>query len=395
VLTRGFTGLTLVALLTAASGRAARPERAVAAAAALEPQAITAVLDYGPHSVGFRFASEVDYSRNARPWLDAGDPGVDGGTQVEIGVWYPAARPSTAPMSAAAYRSLLVPFNLDTGAEGFRRTAARGGIPMTAAQAADTLRRPTRAFRDAERAPGSFPLVVEGGFFSGTWLVNEYLASHGYVVVMITNSGRTATLQSALPAIALETHVRNLEFATAFARQQGLGDATRLAVLGVNFDGMPALIYEMRNVMARAVVSIDGIEAKVATSTAGVRSAFFDPARMRVPYLIFVQDDQDVPPGLAHDRTVWNALSHSTRYWFVLKGFNHIHLIGDLGHAPALSREQNDSYVFFHRTVRRFLDAYVRDDARERATLETEPPAARIPRDLGRAAVRVLAQPAR
>ena len=58
---------------------------------------------------------------------------------------------------------------------------------------------------------------------------------------------------------------------------------SRLAILGVNFDGMPAVIYEMRNVRASAVVSVDGIEAKVATSAAGVRSPFFDPSENARP----------------------------------------------------------------------------------------------------------------
>jgi hypothetical protein len=345
---------------------------------------------HGPHVVGFRFVSEVDYSRNAEPWLDAGDRAVAGGTQLEIGVWYPAAGPSDTPMSAAGYRSLLGAIDLETGAEGWRRTAARAGIALTPVEAMDTLRRPTRAFRDASPTPRSHPLIVEGGFFSGTWLLNEYLASHGYVVVMITNSGRTASLQSARPAIALDTHVRNLEYATAFAHRHGLGDPSRLAVLGVNFDGMPALIYEMRNRRAKAVVSVDGIEAKVATSIAGRASAYFAPASMRVPYLIFVQDDRNVPPELAHDRTVWNALTYSTRYWFVLKGFNHVHLISDLGHSAPLPGDLRDAYGFFFDTVRRFLDAYVKDDGAMRVILETEPPGTHAPGTLIRTAERVI-----
>jgi hypothetical protein len=102
-----------------------------------------------------------------------------------------------------------------------------------------------------------------------------------------------------------------------------------------------------------------------------------------------------VPPGLAHDRTVWDALEYSTRYWFVLKGFNHIHLISDLGHSASLSPDQVDSYLYFYRTIRRFLDAYVRKDPAEKAILETEPAGTRIPGSLGRAADRVMGLTAR
>ena len=85
---------------------------------------------------------------------------------------------------------------------------------------------------------------------------------------------------------------------TAFALRSTFGrDMSRLAILGVNFDGMPAVIYEMRNVRASAVVSVDGIQVSFETSAAGARSFFLDSCENARPVTCSVQDDQNVPVG--------------------------------------------------------------------------------------------------
>jgi hypothetical protein len=80
--------------------------------------------------------------------------------------------------------------------------------------------------------------------------------------------------------IALETQTRNLEFLFAFARLEPLS-TTHGSASSVNFDGMAALVFQMRNMTAQAVVSVDGYEAK-AGNVATQAFPFFDPVRMRV-----------------------------------------------------------------------------------------------------------------
>src|SRR4030095_11193749 len=132
------------------------------------------------------------------------------------------------------------------------RTAGFAGIAISAADAAEAVTRPTRAARDAQPAPGSVPRVISGAHHGTGWLRAEYFASHGYVVVAAPSSARTGTLQASEPEIALETQTRNLEFLFAVARQHPFVDATRLGVVGVNFDGLAALVFEMRNMRANA-----------------------------------------------------------------------------------------------------------------------------------------------
>ena len=358
---------------------------------------VTATLDYGPFQVGFRTVTELDRSRATQPRRAFDGRAADGETAmpIDIGIWYPATHsPAVARMSAEAYKTLRTPMTRGAVAADFVRMASFGGLEMTPAQATAALIRPSHAVRDATAADGRYPLVVSGSGLGTGWIRAEYLASHGYVVVAAPSSARTGTLQASQPAIALETQTRNLEFLLAFARQQPHVDATRLGILGVNFDGMAALVFEMRNMQADAIISLDGYEAKAGSVSTLRDSPFFDPLRLRVPYLLFVQDERDPGPALAHDRSLWRGLAYSTRFWYVLNGFNHLQLISDVANATTLSPEQQAGHRFILQTMRLFLDAYVKRDASAAARILKSSPGAGLPSSLTKVAERVTALPA-
>ena len=364
----------------------------------LEPalaQPVVAALDYGPHAVGFRAVSELDRSRTVQPktaFDGAANPG-DAAMPMQIGIWYPAAdRSSGSPMTAEGYKTLWSDMKRDALVADYGGMVKGVGLTATSEQLIEALTRETKARRDATPSPGAFPLIVAGAPTGMTWPAFEYFASHGYVVVTSWSSMRTATLQATQPAIALETQTRNMEYLAAFALRQGLGDATQLGVVGVNFDGMAALNFEMRNMRADAVISMDGYEGKRSGTTMLRASPYFEPLRMRVPYLIFVQDERDPGPQLRHDRAVFDAFAYSTRYWFVLDGFNHGRLISDAWNVSTLTADQQGGHAFIIRTMRRFLDAYVKPDAAARAALETAPSAG-LPTGVQKAALNAAGLP--
>jgi len=340
-------------------------------------QPVTAALDYGRHPVGFRAVTEIDRSRTvqARTTFDGKPLPGEAAMPLQIGIWYPAAdAASGVPMSAEQYKTLWSSIDRTALVADFGRMLTFGELTATNEQLVEALTRQTRARRDAAPLKGPFPLIVAGASTSMTWPALEYIASHGYVVVTSWSSMRTATLQATQPAIALETQTRNMEYLAAFAGRQGLGDAAAgLGLIGVNFDGMAALNFEMRNMRADAVISLDGYEGKRSGTAMLQASPYFDPLRMRVPYLIFVQDERDPGPALVHDRVVFDALAYSTRYWFVLNGFNHGRLISDVANVGTLTADQRAGHAFVVRTMRRFLDAYVKRDAATRALLEKAP----------------------
>ena len=363
------------------------------AAACIDSDAapVTPAADYGPHAVGFRFVTELDQSRAVQPGRSFDGITASGETAmpIEIGIWYPATASSTGTrMSAEAYKTLRASQPREATVADFTRMAGFAGIRISAADATAALTRPTRAVRDAQPEAGAFPLVISGAFHGTGWMRAEYFASHGYVVVAAPSSARTGTLEASQPEIALETQTRNLEFLFAFARQQPFVDVTRLGVVGVNFDGMAALVFEMRNMRANAVISLDGYEAKAGNVDMLRRSPFFDPTRLRVPYLLFVQDERDPSLSLAHDRAIWNSLVYSTRFWYVLRDFNHGRLISDVANVSAQSPEQLAGHDFILRTMRLVLDAYVKGDRTAVTSLRRTAVENGLPANLAKAADR-------
>ena len=71
-----------------------------------------------------------------------------------------------------------------------------------------------------------------------------------------------AAVQVSRPNVVVEARVRDFEFLLDHARRYSFADTSRIAAIGVNFDGMAALAFQMKNMAARAVVSLDGWEGR-------------------------------------------------------------------------------------------------------------------------------------
>ena len=312
-------------------------------------QSVTAALDYGTHPVGFRVVT---------------------GMPIGVAMWYPATEGTGASMTAEHYKTVRGPLARTAMEADLIRIAGTAGLSATSEQVTEALTRPTKARRDAPHGEGRFPVIVAGASPGVTWIQHEYLASHGYVVMATWSSVTTGTLQATQPNVALDTRTHELTSVVEFARRQPFVDDTKLGLLGVNFDGMTVLNYAMHRLHTKAIVSLDGYEGKVSGTGILRQSPHFDPARVRVPYLIVVQDERDPGPPLVHDRTLWESLTYAERYWYVLAAFNHAHLISDAANIPTLSSAQRAGHVFIRQTLRRFFDAYVKDDADAKAALE-------------------------
>jgi len=335
-------------------------------------------LSPGPYGVGFRLAGEYDHSRRVAPPTDFegkahGDPVA---LPIQIGVWYPMTRGSASRgMPYAEFAALgakgseLTPV---TAAERVRavesmRTFAGFAfgrpLPASAMRELDTVS--TAAVRDATPARGRFPVVLAAtdGSIAATTVLFEYLASQGVVVIATPSQRSYGTLQVSRPAVVVEARVRDLEYLLAHARRYAYVDTARLAVLGINFDGMAALAFQMKNMAARAVVSLDGWEGKTG-SVGTIRSSLhYDVRRMRVPYLVVLQDEASPPPYLTLDRSVFDGFAYSDRQWLVLNGISHAYLIGNPLVYPGVPDERRDAYELLVRGIHGFLAAALSDPA--------------------------------
>ena len=360
---------------------ALRPAVCLAAIpSALEAQSVTppdtrpvseAYAARGPYTVGYRVINHWDSTRAIAPTRDFEgrvNPSARA-TPMQVSVWYPAVA-GGSPMRRVDYfaigakRETLAPVT-----EGDVRAASQNdvgparfglGVELTARVADSLAQLPAAAVRDAPPADGRFPLIVGalGGPSDG---IGEYLASYGYVVASTPDLPATATAQVNRPLVAIETATRNMEVVHGLTRRLPFVDDSRLGLLGVNFGGFAALTHQMRNMSAAAVASLDGWELKVGTSGSLLSSPFYDPSRVRVPFLAFSQDNAP-NPGLAFSDTVFRNLKYATRSAYVIRDMEHTHLLTNLMPFPQLTSERRLGYDFVWRTVRMFFDANVKGD---------------------------------
>ena len=373
---------TMRILLAIALTLAALPNQAGVAstAPAVPPQ--WGALKPGPYDVGFRLSAEYDFSRRVAPRVDfEGKPNpAPLEMAMPVAVWYPAkAAASARRMEYGELAALsLKRTNLTPVTPADRRAAndnmrAFAGfafgrqIPESTIRAIDTTT--TAAVRDATPAAGRFPVVLAetDGAMAAATVMFEYLASHGIIVMATPSRSEYASIQVSRPNVVVGARVRDFEFLLDHSRRYPFADTTRLAVFGSNFDGMAALAFQMKNMAARAVVSLDGWEGKVNSTETVTSGVHYDPRRLRVPYFVVLQDEQAPPPPLRLDRTIFDAMRYSDRQWLVLRSMSHPYLIGNPLAYPDVPADKRRAYELLVRGIHRFLERALSDSAKSLA----------------------------
>lgn len=182
------------------------------------------------------------------------------------------------------------------------------------------------------------------------------------MVLLTPSISRDATRQASAPQLALADRINNLELLLSFARTLPNVDLSKLGVIGVNFDGMAAVLYQCKNGEADAVVSIDGWEGKSGGASTVQQSIFFNPNQFRSPYFVVEQHDQNMGPPLDLSDQVFDSFLYADRYSSVYRGMNHSYLIGNLYTLSTLDEEKKISYRALFESVCNFLDAYVKKE---------------------------------
>jgi hypothetical protein len=163
------------------------------------------------------------------------------------------------------------------------------------------------------------------------------------------------------PQRALLESLGDMEYITAFAAKLPYADLDNVGVLGVNFEGMTGLLYQMKNQQAKAVVSLDGWEGKVGSMHILTNSLYYDAGNIAVPYFAVMQDEKEPQTYLALSQAVYDSLLYADRYYYVLNGMSHVYLITSLYIVPNLPPEKKQAYRFLYESIGHFFDAYIKD----------------------------------
>ncbi len=227
---------------------------------------LTGGLPRGEYSTGFRVLYKFDTSRT---WVDRPKHEItstkDQGRPVRIEIWYPAARAGGTAMRYGDYVSIKAPKDFAEAEKVLeKRERLIASLSAPENRLTDLLGTPVTARLNATAAAGSFPLLIHFPGLNDAQAINEfvmaeYLASHGYVVAVVSLLGTSATDtdQHRTPA-DIESNVRDAEFAWGVLRDNAMIDPKKLAVSGESLGGVEAMVFADRNPIVSAAIGLEG-----------------------------------------------------------------------------------------------------------------------------------------
>jgi hypothetical protein len=254
---------------------------------------------YGPYHAGFMTLQVTDSSRLYKSGADPVDRLFH--RPVDIDVWYPANDTSATSMTFGDLVQLL-----EVRAAFYQREKNYTGIAKELltylalsleVNDGELARFHTATFKNAQPAPGNFPLILYMASFNGMSYENynlmEFLASHGFVVACVNSVGRypgdmTIALEDLIEqvndAIAAHRILKNLPFV----------DNRSTVTIGYSWGGLAACLAAPR-INAEAIISMDGSEfheygTPDDQSFGDIRKMLASPDRTPIPYLYLRRD---------------------------------------------------------------------------------------------------------
>ncbi len=352
----------------------------------------------GPHPVGFARSWQLDYARQyASPYRDdraelVADRGFP--RPILVSLWYPARASGAMPLRYRDYLDigsddpLIAPFAKRL--EAFtRRTIAEEVLEerpakIDATEAAGIqawLDAATYAVKDAPVARGRFPLIVAhlglGGTFEDNAVFYEYMASHGYVVIVAPyQSENSAYLNIDWD---LDRSVKDMDFLVRYAKSRPGFDLGAIGAIGHSYGAQAVLAWRAENNSPLdAVVSLDSTVDHCPVDEPGfapLRARLASASRLAGPIFIYGSQEQK-PDFVAH----WSYLKYTRLYTaavpdvehndFVTQGAARFAFLPGRRVPADKARAIRKAYDQVCRFTRAFFDAHLKGDAKAEANLK-------------------------
>ena len=223
-------------------------------------QTLLKYIDKGSYSVGFTTYSEIDLTR----------PSIVNnnkfGRELQVNVWYPSKKKmnEAKTMSYNDYISLKtteIPelkitddISID---DYFSWPKSNGGNQREIAKFINANHK-MWAVKDSNKASSNFPLILMmHGSVADHAFLGEYLASYGYVVVLVPTNGY---LQKDFDVNdkGMESQIRDYEYAQTQVAGKFNLETNKIAVIGFSFGAQSALGLALRNPQVSTIISLDG-----------------------------------------------------------------------------------------------------------------------------------------
>ncbi len=349
----------------------------------------------GRYPVGMKVVDQYDrsrtYSANAPSRTTAGDET----RPLQTLIWYPSLKSPVKPMTVGDYVRLAdteMHFNAPDKKENRWRTLLKTSL--------DT---PLWAVQDAQVTKERYPVLIYAPSDSSVSWENadlcEFLASHGYVVLASPSMG-VSTRDMTDDLDGINAQARDISFLITYAQTLPNTDLSEVAVVSWSWGGASSLFAAARDPRIDALVSMDG---SMRYYPGLVKMAGdVHPERMTTPLLFFTQGDPNVLEDIDkyHDGipayivgpNVLNAWIHGDLLTVNMLGMAHAEFssmfqrrenakrfaenqVADYGREDA-----NTNHAWVALYTLKFLDAYLKHDASEKAFLERTPAENGVPK---------------
>jgi len=342
-------------------------------------------LKSGPFAVGFKNVETYDYSRQFRLRVNSQEPYLKAARPMQVSIWYPAEPESDATqMPFQEYVNLFASsvqrdraVNPTDRMKAFihliiNRTKELARKP-TEEEVDELFKEKTAAYKNAPEKPGIFPVIlISANSAYSRQVMCEYLASYGFVVATCAEP-LDPIMRNMVQVDQPESNARDFEFLMSYIQSFPNARRTKPGLALWSSTSLGGLIFQLRNMYASAVLSMEGHETYVNGSEILQNSPYFDPLRMQVPYMRMAIPNK-LKGRWATDKSILDSFKYAEQYNLTFHSLEH----NDVGGAFALMlglvpESKKGGYETICRFAVNFFKAYLKDDRESLRYLQKSP----------------------
>ncbi len=344
-------------------------------------------LDHGTYNIGFKQYQKADASRTYTRVFDWTNNTIS--RPILISIWYPSNETTTQKTTILSYLEI---FKNEQEWEHLPNDQLLNWFryPINSSHNEAMLQKNTNAFVESAIADGTFPVVVYAPSYEASSIENfvlcEYLASHGYIVISSPSRGADTRFFTGGTVKDMEAQARDIEFLVQEVLKMKQADHDKMATMGFSFGGLSNVLAQLRNDRMKAIVSLDGTIRY--NYNVLKQSPFHDIKKVDVPFIHFAQKDipetvltaDKIDPKLNTEFEFYDRLVHSNAYKLKFHDLTHANFssFGILFRPRDVRQDKSDekilaSYKILSNYTLHFLDAYLKDDQTSLAFLTNTP----------------------
>lgn len=344
----------------------------------------SANLNYGEFKVGFKNYSKED---NTRTYLRISDwNGKILSRPMSISIWYPTDKGDSKSMIVKDYMAIL------KNEEEWERLPNDRILSWFYSDNEKNRRHfeiETKAYLNAPATKKKFPVLIYAPSYQASstenFILCEFLASHGYVVISSPSRGTENRFLTGGTTKDIETQARDIEFLIGEISTIPYADENNFAVAGFSFGGISNVLAAMKNKKVKALICLDGsvkyqFNKLIASpySDLSIDIPFIFMSQKDIPLQVMIEDKIDTT--LNNTFHFYDTLTQSEAYYLKFHDLTHSYFssMGILFQKRDPRQDKSDleiisSYGWVSRYTLHFLNAYLKQGESSKQFLNNDP----------------------